>query len=133
MDDWILGRRARGDDLSLQVERAGCCRASRDARPAERAVGVVLEPNVDAVDVEHVATVGDYPQLLFLLELIQADRALAVAPLVEISALFSLVLVPKDRDRSDYRLVEPPRLLLWGMEQELVVASVPPGERKSAQ
>lgn len=47
----------------------------RDAGAAERAVGVVLEPDVYAVDVENVAAVGDDSELLVVLEFAETDGA----------------------------------------------------------
>lgn len=66
---------------------------------AERAVGVGLEPGVDAVDVEGMAALGEEAQGLVLLELVEADGAVG-------DAHHTLPLpVPAHRHRLDQRLL----------------------------
>lgn len=62
---WIDRRRARGGDDGVEMESV-----CGNARAAERAVGVVLQPDVDAVYVEDVQAVGDDSQLLVVFELV---------------------------------------------------------------
>lgn len=52
---------------------------ARNAGPAKWAIGIVLKPDVNAIDVEDMAAIGYDPELLVLLKLGQAHRALAEA------------------------------------------------------
>lgn len=68
---------------------------------AERAVGVGLEPGVDAVDVEGMAALGEEAQALVLLELVEADGAVGDAH----HPLPLPLPVPAHRHRLDQRLL----------------------------
>lgn len=63
--------------VRARPERQEYLGPGRDAGPAERAVGVVLEPDVNAINVENVAAIRNFSKLLLFLEFIQTNRALA--------------------------------------------------------
>lgn len=73
--------------------------------PAEWAVGVALEPSVDAVDMEDMEAAGQEPDPLLFLELAEAHCALA-----GIDSVLDSLPVPERRQRLDCRLLEPARL-----------------------
>jgi len=90
-----------------------------DGRSAERAVGVALEPSVDAVDVEDMEAGGQHPDPLLVLKLTEAHRALARGRGGRISSGSGilddgLLPVPEGRQCLDDGLLEPARLCGWG-------------------
>lgn len=75
---WIWVRNSRGrirgeSRVKLDPDSR---RAAGNAGAAEGAVGAALQPDVNAVDVEHVVAIGHPPELLAVVELGQTDGAL---------------------------------------------------------
>uniref|UniRef100_A0A0D3F962 Uncharacterized protein n=1 Tax=Oryza barthii TaxID=65489 RepID=A0A0D3F962_9ORYZ len=106
----------------------------RDVAAAERAVGVGLEPGVDARDVEGVAALGQQPEALAVAELAEADGA--------VRAVHEAVAAPvlAHCDLVDQRLVHPvrqrdaPRLLAPGIVSAVgaaAAAAVSAGAKES--
>lgn len=97
-------------------ERIDGCRRS-DARPAERAIGVGLEPGVDAIYVEDVEAARQQPDPLLLSEPAEADGALAGSG--------EEPPVSQRRDRANGGLVEAELSASGGV---VVVLLLPPAE-----
>ncbi|XBH63806.1 hypothetical protein VPH35_117699 [Triticum aestivum] len=117
----VLPRRRRSTALRLRRNHADGDEG--DVAAAERAVGVRLEPGVDARQVESVAALGQQPQALAVPELAQADGAVRGVD----EPVAALVLA--HGDLSDQRLVHPvrrrdlPLLLSPGIAPAVATAS----------
>ena len=79
-----------------------------DGEPAERAGGVGDEPHVDALGVEAVATAGQEPRLLAVLELGEAHGALHHRVLPLLVRTSRRQMVHRDRQRAQQLRVDAP-------------------------
>lgn len=109
---------SRGREL---VER-NRCRGCGDARPAERAIGVGLEPGIYAVYMEDMEAVRQQPNPLLFLELVQAHSALVEGRLPRAVAPSA---VSKRGDCPDFRLTEAVALGDGRVGHQSVVETAP--------
>ena len=106
-----LPRRRRLTGAGGRLSRGGL-RLGVEVAPADGARDVAGEPLPDAVRVEGVAAAGQQAELLVVLELAEADRALERDVLAAADPELLRVGVPHRRERRDHGGVEPALLLL---------------------
>lgn len=106
LDDHLVGLRPRGviQWWKQAVATYGCS--------AERAVGVALEPGVNAADMEDVEAGRQHPDPLLILELSEAHRALAggSSRISSGRGILEGLPVPEGRQCLDDGLLKPARL-----------------------